>query len=229
MAELSVGGLETLQAGCVEEAAGLAAAAFVNSPAYAYIFEALDESARLKALTWLFEVNIRLRLDSGAARCAYAQQAGGRAEMVCFFMMLPPNSEEIGTWAMVANGILGFPFRFGFQAFWRLLEVKARHDHLEHTFLEARSSNRPFCRLERMVVHPSWQGKGVGSRILGNAIAEATSKGYGVKLSTQEALNVTFYSRLGFAVVGEPEPYFASLGKAYTNYEMAIEPPEAIP
>jgi len=228
MAGLSVSGLETLQAGCIEEAASLAAAALVNSPPYEYVFEALDESARLKALTWLFEVNIRLRLDSGAARCAYAQQAGGRAEMVCFFMMLPPNSGEIDTWAMVANGILSFPFRFGFQAFWRLLEVKARHDHLDRNFLEARSSNCPFCRLERMVVHPSWQGKGTGSRLLGNAIAEAASQGYGVKLSTQEARNVTFYSRLGFTVVGEPEPYYTAFGKANTNYEMAKEPPKAI-
>jgi GNAT superfamily N-acetyltransferase len=228
MAELSVGGLETLQAGGVEEAAGLAAAALVHSPAYAYIFEALDESARLKALTWLFEVNIRLRLDSGAARCAYAQRAGGRAEMVCFFMMLPPNSEEIGTWAMVANGILSFPFRFGFQAFWRLLEVKARHDRLDRTFLEARSNPLgTFCRLERMAVHPSWQGKGVGSRILGDAIAEAASQGYGVKLSTQEPRNVTFYSRLGFTLV-EQQPYLAVFGQAHTNYEMSKEPPEAI-
>ena len=66
------------------------------------------------------------------------------------------------------------------------------------------------------------------SRILGNAIAEAASQGYGVKLSTQEARNVTFYSRLGFTVVGEPEPYCTAFGKANTNYEMAKEPPEAI-
>lgn len=228
MAELSVGGLETLQAGGVAEAASFAAAALVHSPSYSYIFEGLDVSARLEALTWLFEVNIRLRLDSGAARCAYAQQAGCRAEMVCFFMLLPPNSEEIGTWAMVESGILSFPLRFGFQALWRLLEVKARHDRLERAFLEAGRSSRPVCRLERMVVHPSWQGKGVGRRILGAAIAEAAAQGHGVKLSTQEARNVIFYSRLGFTVVGEPEPYYTVFGKAHTNYEMTNELPESI-
>ena len=142
MADISaVGPLEPLRHDAVEEAARLAAAAFVDSPAYSYITESLgDEQSRLEALAWLFRPNIRLRLDSdpGAARCAYAMTTAGRKDMVCFFMILPPDSKEIGALAMVANGILRFPFRFGFRAFARLLEVKARHDRLDRALLDSR-------------------------------------------------------------------------------------------
>lgn len=231
MADISaVGPLEPLRHDAVEEAARLAAAAFVDSPAYSYIFESLgDEQSRLEALAWLFRPNIRLRLDSdpGAARCAYAMTTAGRKDMVCFFMILPPDSKEIGALAMVANGILRFPFRFGFRAFARLLEVKARHDRLDRALLESRRSGgsaRPLRRLERVVVRPGWQGMGVGGRCLGEALAEADAYGHGVSLSTQEARNVAFYSRLGFAVVGEPAVLPAAAGRTCVNYQMAREP-----
>ena len=231
MADISaVGPLEPLRHDAVEEAARLAAAAFVDSPAYSYIFESLgDEQSRLEALAWLFRPNIRLRLDSdpGAARCAYAMTTAGRKEMVCFFMILPTDSKEIGALAMVANGILRFPLRFGFRPFARLLEVKARHDRLDRALHESRRSGGsapPLRRLERVVVRPGWQGMGVGGRCLGEALAEADAFGHGVSLSTQEARNVAFYSRLGFVVVGDPAVLPAAAGRTCVNYQMAREP-----
>jgi hypothetical protein len=44
-------------------------------------------------------------------------------------------------------------------------------------------------------------------------------------LCSPEVRNVTFYTRLGFAAVGEPEPYYTVSGVAATNYVMAREPP----
>ncbi|KAG1667896.1 hypothetical protein FOA52_013657 [Chlamydomonas sp. UWO 241] len=187
----SLGDVELLQADSVGEAARLSAAAFLRSPPYAYIFEALDEGAKLAAMTWLFEANIRLRLSVGAPHCVYARPAdkdGG--EMVVCFMLQPPGVEEIGTWTMVLNGILLFPFRFGLQAFWRLLRVKARHDAIDRAFMaerRARGDGTPFCILEAMAVQPSWQGKGAGSQALGSAMNKATAQGQGVLLSTQTA------------------------------------------
>ena len=148
--------------------------------------------------------------------------------MVCFFMILPPDSKEIGALAMVANGILRFPFRFGFRAFARLLEVKSRHDRLDRALLDSRpgggGGSAPLRRLERVVVRAGWRGMGVGGRCLGEALAESDASGHGVSLSTQEARNVAFYSRLGFAVVGEPAVLPAAAGRTCVNYQMAREP-----
>ena len=54
---------------------------------------------------------------------------------------------------------------------------------------------RYYC-LQRMIVHKEMQGKGVGSKYLGSALKKADEEQVPVFLTTQEARNVTFYSRL---------------------------------
>ena len=113
----------------ITEAAELAAAAFMTSPGYAYIFEGLDEKQRRAGLTWLFGRNIALQLPS--ARCAFTSKGETeKEEMVCFFMLQQPHC-QISTWAMLTSGILAMPFLFGLQPFLRLLEVKDHHDLLD--------------------------------------------------------------------------------------------------
>jgi GNAT superfamily N-acetyltransferase len=102
---------------------------------------------------------------------------------------------------MLVNGILTMPFLFGLQPFLRLLEVKNHHDKLDRLAQSTHRLTGDYCALERMVVHPNWQGKGVGSRCLAQGLQEAASRQQGVILFTQEERNVTFYSRIGFREV----------------------------
>ena len=59
--------------------------------------------------------------------------------------------------------------------------------------------------LERMVVLPEHQGRGLGSRCLGVALETASSAGLPTLLSTQLEVNVRFYGKLGFEVVHTAE------------------------
>lgn len=204
----------------ITEAAELAAAAFMTSPGYAYIFEGLDEKQRQAGLKWLFERNIALQLPS--ARCAFANEAK-KKEMVCFFMMQQPHC-QIAVWAMLTNGILAMPFLFGLQPFLRLLEVKNHHDVLDKAH-----GGTALVHLERMVVKPGWQGKGVGSQCLRQGLQECTDREQGVMLTTQEEKNVNFYSRLGFKEVhrDEDHPFKPTSSTALVYNVIMIYPYEA--
>ena len=71
----------------ITEAAELAAAAFMTSPGYAYIFEGLDEKQRRAGLTWLFGRNIALQLPS--ARCAFTSKGETEKEEICLLYTSP--------------------------------------------------------------------------------------------------------------------------------------------
>ena len=181
-ATVNVTPLQELPYEKIDEAAALAADAFIRSPGYCYIFEGLSVAQRRRALKWLFVKNFTVRHGSGVARCAFAE--GG--EMACFFMIQTPESGEVGAWTMLRHGILDAVPRFGLRPFFRLLEVKGYHERLERAFVaDQRKQQEAFlkslgntelpgffddehwCSVERMVVHPDWQGRGVGSQCLG--------------------------------------------------------------
>ena len=170
----------------LEDAARLAAAAFVDSPSYAYIFAELDAPARLAALAWLFSRNFALRASStpDALRGVFDER---ERCLNCFFMLLPPDKADASFLRMVWSGLLALPFRFGWGSFTRLLEVKSRHEALEADFCAAlaavRPNDPPPSTLERMVVRPEAQGRGIGSKALGATLSQP-DLGYVVR-STQ--------------------------------------------
>ena len=77
---------------------------------------------------------------------------------------------------------------------------KITHDVLLKNIPSASERHRALI-LERMVVEPTVQGRGVGSSCLKSALPP--DAGVPVVLTTQLQSNVDFYSRLGFQVVHE--------------------------
>lgn len=186
-----------------------------------------------EALHWLFQKNLEIKLEHDAAmnrttacRCAFRREPDQPPKMVCLFLLknlsrinINKKDEKIGesskisTWTMLRNGMLWFPILFGWKVFYRLLVVKDYYDSINIEFLS--SQDRPYRVLERMVVHPSMQGRGIGSYFLrkdlfgedGNDNGSSCSNGEvgtnitACVLQTQEERNVAFYSRLGFEVV----------------------------
>lgn len=206
-----VGELEQLPWSHIDEAARMAAHAFVHSASFGYIFEELEEGQRLIALTWLFTQTIKLRFHTKSPRCSFYRQTGKKPEIVCFFMIQPPNVSGVSAWDMIKHGMLLFPFKFGWQSFMRLLELMEYHGKDEASFFESRKAandKTQFCNLERMAVKPAFQGYGVGTKALKTALMEVEAKGWGVLLSTQEDINVKFYSKLGFEVIHRKNDYF---------------------
>jgi len=121
---------------------------------------------------------------------------------------------------IIKTGILWFPLKFGFRSFGRLLEADKNVKELKKRFLDAQGENLRerdrYCTLERMTVHPSMQGRGVGNHYLKLALEEIR-RDFGCLLQTRTERNVRFYSRLGFQVAnkGEPAPWL-----------MVVLPPE---
>ena len=80
----------------------------------------------------------------------------------------------------------------------RLLATKDYFEASERRVLGARAGK--VSRLNRLTVLPARQGQGVGSTALAAALRDVDAP---VMLETQDARNVAFYERLGFAVVDE--------------------------
>ena len=211
---LSVGPLPETR---LKEASTLTSAAFVDSPSYRHIFEGLTKCERLAALEWLFERNFELRKDM--ARAAFDADR----RLICSFLLEPPDAPEISLWQMIRSGLLMLPVRFGRRPFLRLLSVKEYYDGcFREVFRDGALDRSRYCTLERMVVSPACQGRGVGSACLGAALQECDDRGLGVVLTTQEPRNARFYGKLGFEVLAE-QP--ATFSPAVTDWIMIRHPP----
>lgn len=218
--------LEYLRLDQVEEAAELMRDAFLDWPTYCFIYEGMDKQERRLALKWLFIKNLTIQLQnessaSGMARCAFIRKPGQPSKMICFFLLATPDIDNyISTWTILKTGILWFPLKFGFRSFGRLLQADRGVKALKKRFLDAQeetlTQRNRFCSLERMTVHPSMQGRGVGSHYLKLAMEEIR-RDYGCILQTRREQNVRFYSRLGFQVVNKDEP---------APWLMVVLPPE---
>lgn len=210
--------LEYLRYDQVEEAAELMADAFLNWPTYCLIYPGLDDADRWEALKWLFTKNLMLQLQnetsaSGMARCAFVRKPGQAPKMICFFLLATPDMDNyISGWTILKTGILWFPLKFGFRSFGQLLQADREVKELKRRFLDSQGEHlqdrNRYCTLERMTVHPSMQGRGLGSHFLRMALEEIRQN-YGCLLQTRKEINVRFYSRLGFQVVnkGQPAPW----------------------
>ena len=172
-------------------AVALAAAAFANSIAYVSICPEADR--RRESLEWLFTANARRGMEHGYARCVVDD-----GEVICFFLLEPPGIPRMSAWDMVRGGLLGAAWRFGVASTRRLVRTKDYFEASERRVLGARAGE--VARLNRLTVLPARQGRGVGSTVLAAALRDFEAP---VVLETQDARNVAFYERLGFAVVDD--------------------------
>ena len=193
------------------EATTLAASAFQSTPSYAYMVP--DDSGRSTFLRWLFERNFWLRLQTDCCRCTYDEATG---DLISFFMFVKPSVPHPSLMDNLRAGLVGGAFIHGFGAVRRLLQTKSWFEVKQEEVLGSREA----ISLERMVVLPAYQGKGVGSRALSESLKEADALRLPCVLATQEERNVVFYGRLGFKVVDES---VCDLG-GYTNWMMVREP-----
>lgn len=214
--------LSILPPSSLVEAAKLAADALADNPVYTAICPNdttaanADGTFRQRFLSWLFERNFRLRLGTSVNRALF--DTNGR--LIAFFMFVSPDTAHVGFLDMLRVGIvLQAPFLFGFGVVRRLLSTKNEFDRMEQEIL-AENEYVPMIKLERMVVCPDVQGKGIGSHALKQALDEADEAGLPVLLNTQEERNVQFYGRLGFEVVRKQDM------TGYTNWSMLRQPVE---
>lgn len=198
----------------IDDAAALTAAAFAGRPNVwrAVCGATTPADMQRHFLGWLFARNLWLRRESGCNRVVMVD-----GKLVCSFMFVPPEVPDVSFCDMVRAGLLKLPLLFGLGPLKRLLKAKS----LEEGELKELGG----FRLERMVVLPSMQGRGIGSRALQIAFAEADAAGRPVVLSTNEERNVAFYSRFGFEVTSSTTR--AIDGESYRVWTMARLPARA--
>ena len=183
----------------LEQAAQCMAEAFQDSPWWAYIARDRQGAARRALLAFVFERNMRAMLERDPHAVLGLRDAQG---MACTFMLCSPATRRLSTWSKVRAGLLWLPLCFGAGCMWRLLAVAAWTEDAERRALGAAAAAAAW-QVQRMVVAPRCQGRGVGSACLAAALRHRVPAGHTVALSTNEPRNVLFYRRLGFAVVAE--------------------------
>jgi ribosomal protein S18 acetylase RimI-like enzyme len=64
----------------------------------------------------------------------------------------------------------------------------------------------PLWHLDSVAVAPGWQGRGIGSALIGFGLERARESGTAMVLETGTQRNVSLYERLGFHVAEEADP-----------------------
>jgi len=136
-----------------------------------------------------------------------------------FFSLEKPGARQVTTWDMLRAGLLLGVLVHGLAITRRLVQTKAWFEERERALLGERAGS--VARLERVAVLPSRQGRGVGSAALASALQEMDALGLAVFLATQEERNLTFYRRLGFAVIADE---ICPIGATYRCWMMLREP-----
>ena len=183
----------------------VAAEAFADSPSYRYIFPGMSQPERVSALTWLFEANYKILRSIAPMSMMGVVSADDPSKLVCCFMLRPAPA-KVTLPHMVSAGLLELPFRYSWQCLTNTLHASDVGDRLTLASVPEMYRGK-FVTLERMVVLPEFQGKGIGSAGLTSACRRILSLGLPVVLNTQEGINVKFYLKNGFSVVREVDAY----------------------
>ena len=187
---------QVLPESALDEAAKVMARAFSNSPAHTYIFRN-DEEYRRWALEWVFRRN--LSIISSKCPSAIRGVLTDKGGVVCCFLWNPSSYVNISMWEMAKAGLWQMPFLFSLSTTLRMLSVMEEMDQFQEKYL-----TDEYIMLERMSVHPDYQGQGIGTRCLNSVLEGTTCK---VHLTTQGNRNVQFYKRLGFQELGEKDMF----------------------
>ena len=122
-----------------------------------------NEDERVEFLKWLFEKNFMLRMDKQCCRFYFG------FVFYVFTSVRHPNFCD-----MLKVGLISGLWRYGYGTVNRMLAIKNWFEEKEIAILRVfNKDNTQMIRLERMTVLPSYQGKGVGTASLNNALEDA--------------------------------------------------------
>lgn len=202
-------------------ASNLCARAFLNSPLYLKIFQGTEEW-RLEKLTWFFNLNITMfyKIQPESLYGTYDYTNINKPKLISFYFFSNSTLKEPTMWDKINAGLLLIPFYCGFDVFSRLMTTSKHFDEITLRF-----PPRPHFELQRMVVDPEYQGKGIGSKSLSQGIKKADELGLPIYLTTQLEINTRFYQKLGFEIALQEK--FSPIGEANDecdNWVMVREP-----
>ena len=174
------------------EASVVAARAFADDPVFTYIISD-DREFRLQSLTWLMNKAIAYLIQH---HHIYTTQ-----DLEGIAAWLPPEkivSGPLESLKMVWNlQLYALPTKVRWSRLGRFLTVLSAIEQAHQQDMD----NCPHWYLGIMVVDPTYQGRGVGGRLLQPILERASSEGIVCYLVTFIEQAVRFYQKHGFEVV----------------------------
>ena len=156
-----------ISAPLIDDVGSLLARALDDDPAYRFLFPSAE--ARRRGLADLFRRNLRTHLPY---RCTYvltrqASTSTREMEVVATVTIRPPGGVPISTATLVRRGLVPFVVRNGPLAVKRLFALMKVYDEIEAQMARGESHRL----VHMMAVTPREQGRGLGSRLLEEALA----------------------------------------------------------
>ncbi|KAL6071435.1 GNAT family N-acetyltransferase [Balamuthia mandrillaris] len=205
----------------LNDATRLYSAAFMDNPAYSYLFP--NKSALPQALVWFFERRLRIIQELGGMLWCARLRSSSSSRLIGCVCACSPEAAKPPAWTMVRHGVLLWPVWWGLESLGRLqssLSAGSKLQHeamlridppLEHEAGTGSDSSGGRWEIMMMAVDPTFQGRGIGTRLLRQALACLADRfpAVAVTLTTQLPQNVPFYQKQGF-ICAPPAPSAAA-------------------
>jgi ribosomal protein S18 acetylase RimI-like enzyme len=170
------------------EVASTLAKAFQSDPLYSYVIP--DERKRAKALLWLMQKVVDYSILYGKGLTTDLKEGG--------IFWLPPDQTKLTLLRIFRTGLHGIVFRFGIISYSRFSDNMSYTDEIHERF-----ATDPHWYLWAIGVSPSFQGKGIGSKLMQPVLNIADNNHLPCYLETHNEHNIRFYENHGFKVVNE--------------------------
>lgn len=170
------------------KASDVLANAFQDDPFYRFVIP--DDNRRSKNLRWLMGKVVDYSMLYGEAHTT-----PGVEGVICW---LPPGETELRMGRIIRVGLPTIIPRFGFAGYRRFDDSMAYSGKIHKS-----SVKEPHWYLWAIGVHPEYQGKGIGGKLLRPVLARAGRTRTPCYLETHNQRNIPFYEKFGFRIVEE--------------------------
>lgn len=210
--------IEPIKSSEIENVSTILANAFYTNPAYAAVFK--DKPQLKEGLLWLFRASLLINNQKQPLSMVVKEKSSG--EIIGTYTLIPPQGVKGSISIYRKIGLGNFISKFGFSTLIRMLKL----DSINKNLLDKSLENSKHYYLSMVVIKEEYQGKGIGSLVLKQAINSLLDSDLACRiigLTTQLPENVVFYSRLGFSKLDEG--YVAFRESKYYNYNMKYDLP----
>lgn len=210
--------IEPIKSSEIESVSAILTNAFYTNPAYAAVFK--DKSQLKEGLQWLFRASLLINNQKQPLSMVVKEKSSG--EMIGTYTLIPPQGVKGSISIYRKIGLGNFISKFGFRTLIRMLKL----DSINKNLLDKSLENSKHYYLSMVVIKEEYQGKGIGSLVLKQAINNLLDSDPACRiigLTTQLPENVVFYSRLGFSKLDEG--YVTFRESKYYNYNMKYDLP----